>query len=473
MTRNSRQQIYYVIADWATTGLAFVLFNVARYFLTTHYVGVSFGSLAKYLSSAVVLTETLVYPIFMLGIYWLSGFYFQPFFKSRLQAIGNTLVTVAVGTLLFFLVAMMNDIPARRLTYWMILIFYGTGVAFVGAGRMIIATHTSRMIHGRRWNKPTLVVGTGSEAGDFVRQLNALRKSMGFKIIGLIDTDHTGNNTGLDLPVISVDDAAEVCRREHVEALIVVPRRGSVDSLLEIVGKLMPLDVSIYVKPDMSNPATRAMAKFNNVAGEPLVDISRPQISGFTINLKRTGDVVFSAFALLVTLPLMALISIAVALDSPGPVFYRQTRVGYHRRHFKICKFRSMKVNAEAEGPALSSTDDKRVTRVGRILRKYRLDELPNFWNVLRGDMSIVGPRPEREFFVAQLLEKAPFYSLVHSVRPGITSWGMVKFGYAGNIDEMLKRLDYDILYVENMSISVDMKILFYTVHTVITGKGV
>lgn len=473
MTRNSRQQIFYVAADWATTTLAFIIFNVARYFFTTYYVGASFGSLARYMLSSVILLETVLYPVIMLGIYWLSGFYFQPFFKSRLQVAGNTLVTVAIGMLLFFLSAMMNDIPARRLTYWLILIFYGVNVVCVGGARMIIATHTSRMIHGRRWSKPTLIVGTGREAGDFVRRLNSLRKSMGFKIVGLIETDDGGNNTGLDLPVLKIDRAAEFCRQRGVEAVIVIPTRGSVDSLLETVGKLMPLDVSIYVKPDMSNPASRAMARFNNVAGEPLVDISRPRISGFTINLKRTADVVFSALALAVTSPLMIAISIAIALDSRGPVIYRQTRVGYHRRKFRICKFRSMKVDAEAAGPALSSTDDDRVTRVGRVLRKYRLDELPNFWNVLKGDMSIVGPRPEREYFVNQLLERAPFYSLVHSVRPGITSWGMVKFGYASSVDEMLERLDYDILYVENMSISVDMKILFYTVHTVVTGKGI
>lgn len=132
-----------------------------------------------------------------------------------------------------------------------------------------------------------------------------------------------------------------------------------------------------------------------------------------------------------------------------------------------------MYVNAEASGPSLSSENDPRVTRVGRILRKYRLDELPQFWNVLKGEMSLVGPRPEREYFLSRIIAKAPYYVLLLQVRPGITSWGMVKYGYAENVDEMIERSRYDLLYLENISFTVDMKILFHTVHTVATGKGV
>jgi len=466
--------MWYVTADLVTTAVAFLIFNVVRYFFTLSYISGYPGPLWRFLTSRTVAAEMLLFPVVMLGIYWLSGFYYYAFFKSRVQVVGNTLLTVGIGTLAFFLSAMLNDhLPMRRLTYWLIIIFYGLTVFSVGAARMAIATHISRMIHSRRWAMPTLVVGAGPEAGDLVRRLDSLRKAMGFGIVGLVDIDGRGNRSGLSLPVTPFDSIASVCRKHSVESVIVAPGAGGHGALLDIVGRLMPLDVSIYVKPDMSNPAARAMARVSNVAGEPLVDISRPRISGFTVIVKRVADVMVSVMAILLLSPLFAVIAAAVALDSPGPVFYRQERVGYHRRLFRICKFRSMRVDAETGGPALSSSDDPRVTRVGRVLRKYRLDELPNFWNVLVGDMSVVGPRPEREYFVKQLLERAPFYSLVHSVRPGITSWGMVKFGYAGNVDEMLRRLDYDILYVENMSISIDLKILFYTIHTVITGKGV
>ena len=159
--------------------------------------------------------------------------------------------------------------------------------------------------------------------------------------------------------------------------------------------------------------------------------------------------------------------------DSPGPVFFRQERIGYLGQPFWMYKFRTMYVNAEENGPSLSSEDDLRVTPFGRIMRKYRLDELPQFWNVLKGDMSLVGPRPERKYFIDEIVKTAPYYYLLHNVRPGITSLGMVKYGYAASVDKMVERIEYDILYYENMSLTLDLTILIYTVKTVITGKGV
>lgn len=165
--------------------------------------------------------------------------------------------------------------------------------------------------------------------------------------------------------------------------------------------------------------------------------------------------------------------AIAVKCNSKGPVIYSQERIGFRQIPFNIYKFRSMRVDAEADGPRLSEEDDPRITRVGRVLRKYRLDELPQFWNVLKGDMSLVGPRPERAYFIDRIVKKAPYYTLVHQVKPGITSWGMVKFGYAKTVDEMVERTRYDLIYLSNMSVAVDFKILIHTINTVVMGKGV
>ena len=184
-------------------------------------------------------------------------------------------------------------------------------------------------------------------------------------------------------------------------------------------------------------------------------------------------DIIISMLALLILIPPSLALIIGVKLSSPGPILYRQDRIGRFGRNFKIYKFRSMYHNAEENGPELSSKHDPRVTRFGQLMRKHRLDEIPNFINVLRGDMALVGPRPERAYFIEKITKIAPHYTHLHKVKPGITSWGQVKYGYAENVEEMIKRLKYDILYIENMSLFVDVKILFYTVITILKGRGV
>ena len=190
-------------------------------------------------------------------------------------------------------------------------------------------------------------------------------------------------------------------------------------------------------------------------------------------NIKRFFDVAISAVALLLIWPFMLVLALLVRMDSPGPAIYRQERIGRHKKPFTIYKFRSMYINAESSGPSLSSPADTRITPLGRRLRKYRLDELPQLWNVLRGDMSLVGPRPEREYFIRQIVEKAPSYTLVQQVRPGLTSWGMVKFGYASTVDQMVQRLRYELMYIDNISILLDFRIIIYTIKIVLTGKGI
>lgn len=272
--------------------------------------------------------------------------------------------------------------------------------------------------------------------------------------------------------VYSIEDVEEVCRRDNIDQLIIAQTSYNEEKVLTLLYKLFSLGIPIKIMPDTFSYITSGI-RLQDIYGEPFIDLTSPAISESSKNVKRTIDVAVSVLMLVVLSPVYLWLAILVKRDSPGPVFYRQERIGLRQKPFFIYKFRSMRTDAEKSGPRLSSDDDTRVTRVGKMLRKYRLDEIPQFWNVLKGDMSLVGPRPERAYFIAKIMERAPYYALMYQVRPGITSWGMVKYGYASNVDQMVERTRFDLIYMSNMSLFVDFKILIYTVNTVFRGKGV
>ena len=263
-----------------------------------------------------------------------------------------------------------------------------------------------------------------------------------------------------------------VIRQHHVEEVIIALESYEHKEISEIINRLSLMDLRISAIPSMTDILSGRVIS-TTIFDTPLLEVSHELMPIWQANLKKLLDLVISVLAVIVLLPLEIFLILGVKFSSPGPLFYKQERIGRYGKPFKIIKFRSMHVDAETNGPELSSKNDPRVTRFGQFMRKHRLDEIPNFLNVLRGEMSLVGPRPERKYYIDKITQQAPHYTHLQKVKPGITSWGQVKYGYAENVEQMVRRLRYDILYVENMSLFVDFKILFYTILTIFRGSGV
>ncbi|MBQ7691122.1 MAG: sugar transferase [Muribaculaceae bacterium] len=470
MIQQRLQRIKYVIGDFVSSSLAWLCYNCVRYAMGA--VHGSYSSLGEFLGAKIVLLGQVFFPLMMMLTYVLSGYYNEVMRKSRVQELFTTFWSAVVNALAIFFLALINDvILPRRFNYEMILILWSMLFFMVYAVRAVITNITSRNVKSRRWSSATLIVGADSKAVAFVNRVNAMKQSLGYRVIGFVPIPGEQVKAS-GLPCYAIDDLKRVCASQKVEELIVVPTSCSGEGLLHTINRLFELRLPIRVTPDREN-VLLSLVRVGNLHGELLVDISGCNLSDCEKNIKRLIDIVTSAVALVLLLPVYLAVAVAIKLDSRGAVLYRQERVGRHNVPFRIIKFRSMVSNAEQTGtPQLTRDDDPRVTRVGRFMRKYRIDELPQFWNVLVGDMSIVGPRPERQFYARQIQQRVPSYALLHQVRPGITSLGMVKFGYAQNVDEMVERLNYDLVYLENMSLLNDLKIMIYTVKIVFTGRG-
>jgi exopolysaccharide biosynthesis polyprenyl glycosylphosphotransferase len=305
------------------------------------------------------------------------------------------------------------------------------------------------------------------------QEIEVMPKSPGNRFIGFVSVNGGDQQLGsTGLPRIGKwTDLRRVIGDNQVEEAIIAVESSEHEHISRIINELEGTNVRIKVIPDMYDIMAGSV-KMTSIFGAPLIEVNPQIMPAWQFALKRLVDLVFSGVALLLLSPLLLVIAALVRASGPGPTFFRQERVGRFGRPFRIIKFRSMVADAEQAGPQLSSSTDPRITPIGRFLRRTRLDELPQFWNVLKGDMSLVGPRPERQFFIDRIMEVAPHYRHLHKVRPGITSWGQVKFGYAENVEQMVRRLKYDILYIENMSLAVDLKILAYTVIIMLKGDG-
>jgi exopolysaccharide biosynthesis polyprenyl glycosylphosphotransferase len=412
-------------------------------------------------------------PPFWIGIHALSGFYKEIDRRSRLHVFLQTLGSVSVGVIIMFFLVFLDDMVAQYSQYYQSLfMFFGAMLVCTLIPRMLLTTYFQHLVNKGILRINTLLVGGDDKAVGAYLGLSDTLHISAHRFIGFVAENESACAMDAHLTRLGhINQARRILLLHDIEEVILAEESTAHFKLQHLITLFSEKGVRIKMIPDLFNIVSGTV-KFSSLFDTPLMEVQALRMPVWQQVFKRFADMLLSALALIVLAPVFLIVALAIRTDSRGPIFYSHERIGRYGKPFQILKFRSMIQNAEAKGPALSSDKDSRVTKVGQILRKYRIDEFPQFINVLKGDMSLVGPRPERQFFISQIEEKAPHYRLLHRVKPGITSWGQVKYGYASNVDEMLERLRYDLLYIENMSLLLDAKILFYTLRTVLRAEG-
>ena len=414
-------------------------------------------------------------PIAWCCFYAILGTYKNVFRKARLKELQMTFWASLIGVIVIFFALLLDDnIYSYRTYYVSFLMLFVLHFALTYIGRLCITSRTARLIHTRKIGFPTLLVGSGEKAYNTYLDLDSQAVYSGNLFVGFIKVNgYTDERLAQAMPYLGDTEAINsLIEKYNIEEVIFAIDDRDDTKITQIIRLLDSRDdVILKITPNMRD-IVYGSVKLNSIFHSPLITINPRPMEEWQYSVKRLMDILLSLLALVLLSPVFLVTAIIVKCTSPGPIFYAQERIGYRGKPFKMHKFRSMYVDAEASGPALSSDDDPRITPFGRIMRKYRLDEIPQFYNVLKGTMSLVGPRPERQYFIDKIVERAPEYMLLHKVKPGITSWGQVKYGYAENVDEMVERLRYDLLYLENMSLATDIKILLYTVLIIFQGRG-
>lgn len=474
MKRNKNLLIaYHVVMDILAAILTWVIFFIYRKYNVDPHVFDQF-------SNSILQDNKFWLGICLLPIYWLLlhlfiGYYHNIYRKSRLKELGRTFLVTLFGVILFFFVFILDDIvntPSDYIKYFLVLFCCQFILTYIP--RVLMTTHINRMIHNGEIGFRTLIIGSDEIALSTYQSVVKQNIRSGNFIVGYVCLPNCEDQTMSSvLPCMGgIDNLREIIQKEQIEEIIIAIHNGQrkyIEEILSTIREIPGLTLSILPQ---TQDYLMGTIKMSTVFYEPLISIDSEYLSPWQRYLKRFMDITTSFIALILLSPLYLFLAIGVKCSSKGPVFYKQERIGYLGKPFNIIKFRSMYTDAEKDGPMLSSEDDPRITRFGRFMRRSRLDEVPQFFNVLKGDMSLVGPRPERQYYIDKIVEKAPYYKLLLGIKPGITSWGQVKFGYAENVDEMVERMRFDLLYLENMSIQMDIKILIYTILIVLKKEG-
>lgn len=460
--------LLYAVSDLVSSAGAWLLFC----FLIYRSDGTE-GLMIK--NPDIILTGAFLVPVAWVFIYAMTGFYVVSLKRSRLAELAYSMAVTVPGVIILFLILLSKGFITDNTLYLSFLeLLFLLQFALTYIPRVLITSSTAGKVHKGLIGYNTLIIGSNGRAFDIYKKITGEKIKGGNILSGYVSIrdDDQGLLKG-KLPFLGkLEILPQVISEYKIEEVIIAIEGNEHETIGSIIGKLEYSDITIKAIPSLKDILTGRVEQ-TAIFGTPLLEISVVLMPVWQANIKQIMDYTLSFLSLLVLIPVILILAILIKLSGKGAVIYSQDRVGRNGKSFRIYKFRSMYDGAETGEPLLSGINDPRITPVGRFMRKHRLDEIPNLINVIRGEMSLVGPRPEREFFIKQIIQKAPHYRRLHKVKPGITSWGQVKFGYASNVDQMIERLEYDLIYLENMTLLIDLKILIYTLLIILKGKGV